>query len=214
MDHFRVWVGIATLRSLEIDLVPEELRAEPLNSLFLTDTALPFADRTQGLVIRVLHRLRFLSEQAPFDTATFSYAFSLLAQVLTLGGVTPGDDDEALEQVALALDIIKFHCAECRHVSLPRYVLLIGFSSVSDAAFPRKQTMEILLHIIRQQPKLSKEASSTLVDLGEAVHSNASRGEIDVLLKGTLMQEVYVRNSCLQTLQVCRRFFARLVTLI
>ncbi|KAJ7720581.1 armadillo-type protein [Mycena maculata] len=168
LDSFRTWVGIATLRSLKVDTVPEELRAEPLNSL----------------VIRVLHRLRSLSEQAPFDSATFSYAFPLLAQVLTLGGITPEDEEEALEQVALALDTIKFHCAD-----------------FSDTAFPRKQTMEILLHIIRQQPKLSKEGSSALVDLGEVAYPNASRDELDVLLKGTLMQEVYVRNSCLQTLQ-------------
>ncbi|KAJ7115902.1 ARM repeat-containing protein [Mycena epipterygia] len=168
LDSFRTWVGIATLRSLKIDTVPEELRAEPLNSL----------------VIRVLHRLRSLSEQAPFDSATFSYAFPLLAQVLTLGGISPEDDEEALEQVALALDIIKFHCGE-----------------FSDIAFPRKQTMEILLHIIRQQPKLSKEGNSALIDLGEVAHANATRDELDVLLNGLLMQEVYVRNSCLQALQ-------------
>ncbi|KAJ7043552.1 armadillo-type protein [Mycena alexandri] len=168
LETFRTWVGIATLRSLKIDSVPEELTAEPLHSL----------------VIRVLHRLRSLAEQAPFDSATFSYAFPLLAQILTLGGIDPEDEEEALEQVALALDIIKFHCAE-----------------FSDAAFPRKRTMEILLQIIRQQPKLSKEASSTLIDLGEVAHANASREELDVLLDGTLMQEVYVRNSCLQALQ-------------
>ncbi|KAJ7672704.1 armadillo-type protein [Mycena rosella] len=168
LDTFRTWVGIATLRSLKVNTVPEELGTEPLNSL----------------VIRVLHRLRSLSEQAPFDSATFSYAFPLLAQVLTLGGVDPADEEEALEQVALALDIIKFHCGE-----------------FSDTAFPRKQAMEILLHVIRQQPKLSKEGSSALVDLGEVAHVSASRDELDVLLNGMLIQEVYVRNSCLQALQ-------------
>jgi hypothetical protein len=61
--------------------------------------------------------------------------------------------------------------------------------------------MEILLQIIRQQPKLSKEGSSTLIDLGQVAHASASRAEVDVLLNGTLMQEVYVRNSCLQALQ-------------
>ncbi|KAJ6581434.1 armadillo-type protein [Mycena capillaripes] len=168
LDSFRTWVGIATLRSLKVGSVPEELTAEPLHSL----------------VIRVLHRLRSLSEQAPVDSATFSYAFPLLAQVFTLGGIDPEDEEEALEQVALALDIIKFHCAE-----------------FSDTAFPRKQTMKILLQIIRQQPKLSKEGSSALVDLGQVAHASASRDELDVLINGTLMQEVYVRNSCLQALQ-------------
>jgi hypothetical protein len=64
------------------------------------------------------------------------------------------------------------------------------------------KTIEILLHIIRQQPKLTKEGSSALIDLGESIHDTATRQEIDVLIRGTLFQEVYVRNSCLQTIQV------------
>jgi hypothetical protein len=73
---------------------------------------------------------------------------------------------------------------------------------VSNNAFPRVPTMENLLHIIRQQPKLSKEASSALIDLGEAIQASASSDELAVLLRGALTQEVYVRNSCLQALQV------------
>ncbi|KAG2115671.1 armadillo-type protein [Suillus cothurnatus] len=170
LDTFQKWVGVATLRSLGIASVPEELQAEQLSSL----------------VLRVLYRLRSLSEQTPFDAATFSYAFPLLAQVLLKGGVDVGQDDgdEALEQVTLVLDIIRFHCSE-----------------FSDAAFPRKATMEQVLHVVRHQPRLSKEASSVLIDLGEAVQSNATRDEVDVLIDGTLLQEVYVRNACLQAIQ-------------
>lgn len=65
------------------------------------------------LLIRVLYRLRSLSEQAPFDAATFSYAYPLLGQVMLQGGIGVEEEDEALEQVALALGIIKFHCGEC-----------------------------------------------------------------------------------------------------
>ncbi|KAG1774599.1 armadillo-type protein [Suillus placidus] len=170
LDTFHKWVGVATLRSLGIASVPEELQAEQLCSL----------------VLRVLYRLRSLSEQTPFDAATFSYAFPLLAQVLLKGGIDAGQDDgdEALEQVTLVLDIIRFHCSE-----------------FSDAAFPRKATMEHVLHVIKHQPRLSKEASSVLINLGEAVQSNATRDEVGVLIDGTLLQEVYVRNACLQAIQ-------------
>lgn len=65
------------------------------------------------LVSRVLYRLRWLSEQAPLDSPTFSYLFPLLHQVLLKGGVGLSEEDDPLEQVALALDIIKFHCGEC-----------------------------------------------------------------------------------------------------
>jgi hypothetical protein len=62
--------------------------------------------------------------------------------------------------------------------------------------------MEHVLQVIRHQPRLSKEASSVLIDLGEAVQSNATRDEVGVLIDGTLLQEVYVRNACLQAIQV------------
>lgn len=64
--------------------------------------------------------------------------------------------------------------------------------------------MQQLVHIIRHQPKLSKNASSTLIDLGEAISPTAVREEIHVLLKGMLMQESHVRNACLQAIQVRR----------
>ena len=70
-------------------------------------------DALLALIIRVLYRLRFLSEQAPLDVATFSYAYPLLGQVLNQGGIAAEEVDENLEQVALALGIVKFHCGEC-----------------------------------------------------------------------------------------------------
>lgn len=73
---------------------------------------------------------------------------------------------------------------------------------VSQTAFPRKQTIESLIHVIRQQPKLAKDASSALIDVGQAIQSTVQPDELRALLRGSLLQEVYVRNSCLQTLQV------------
>ena len=75
-------------------------------------------------------------------------------------------------------------------------------STVSDVAFPRTSTVRDLVHTIRNQPKLAKDANSALVDIGQAMQENATREETGELLRGTLYQEVYVRTSCLQTLQV------------
>ena len=66
-----------------------------------------------ALVLRVLYRLLTLSEQAPFDSATYSYAYSLLNQVMIKGGVGLTEEDDPLEQVMLSLQIISFHCGEC-----------------------------------------------------------------------------------------------------
>ena len=107
---------MAALRSLEVGAVPEELQAEPLNRLFvcLTCNVLLLTDfNAPVLIVRVLYRLRSLAEQTPFDAATFSYAFPLLARVLLQGGIGIEEEEGMLEQVALVLDIIKFHCGEC-----------------------------------------------------------------------------------------------------
>ena len=83
------------------------------------------------LVIRVLYRLRFLSEQAPFDAATFSYAYPLLGQILLTGGVPGEEDDDPLEQVALVLEILSFHGGECKLISF-QDTLLLRFSQVGS----------------------------------------------------------------------------------
>ena len=49
---------------------------------------------------------------------------------------------------------------------------------------------------------LAKDASSVLIDIGQAMQGNATRDETAEFLRGTLYQEVYVRTSCLQALQV------------
>ncbi|KAI0657693.1 ARM repeat-containing protein [Cubamyces menziesii] len=168
LDSYRKWVGVATLRSFDMAGIPDDFTLEPLNSL----------------IIRVLYRLRTLSEQSPFDAATYCYASPLLSQVLTKGGIALTEEDDPLEQIALSLDIIKFHCGE-----------------FSDPAFPRTETVRDLIHAIRHQPKLAKDASSALIDIGQAMQANATKAETAQLLQGTLYQEVYVRTSCLQALQ-------------
>lgn len=68
-------------------------------------------------MIRVLYRLRTLSEQSPFDVATFSYTSPLLSAVLSKGGIALEEEDDPLEQVTLTVDIVKFHAGECEAFS-------------------------------------------------------------------------------------------------
>lgn len=212
LEGLRRWVGVAVLRALEVGCVPEGQAAEALDCAsfyFFLSWSRGLVDGRVALVLRVLYRLRTLSEQAPFDAATFSFAFFLLGCVARKGGVGVNkggeqDGDEALEQVALVLDVIKFHRSDCTSVSA-RSSRSLTPHIVSDAAFPRKIALEHVLHVVRTQPRLSKDASSLLIDLGEAIQANATRDEVGVLIAGTLLQETHVRNSCLQALQVRRR---------
>ena len=125
----------------------------------------------------MLYRLRTLSEQAPFDAATFSFSFFLLGCGKGGVGVDRGGEQgggKVLEQVALVLDVIKFHgprfgseCASFVPVSHPVHSLT---PLVSDSAFPHKTTtLEHLLHVVRTQPRLCNDASSLHIDLGEAI---------------------------------------------
>lgn len=49
----------------------------------------------------------------PLDAATLCYATPLLCQVMIKGGISINEDDDPLEQMVLALDIVKYNCAEC-----------------------------------------------------------------------------------------------------
>lgn len=113
---------MATLRAFEVAGIPEEMAAEPINCelrMCLRESTLTCV--RLALVLRVLHRLRFLAEQVPFDVATFSYMSPLLSQIFNKGGIGLTEDDDPLEQVALSLDLVKFHSAECALI-LPSFV--------------------------------------------------------------------------------------------
>jgi hypothetical protein len=80
--------------------------------------------------------------------------------------------------------------------------LLIYFS-VADKAYPRQPICEALVTLIAQQPKVARDAISSLLDAGEAINTSASEAEQEFLINSSLSQEVFVRNACLQAMQVC-----------
>ncbi|CAE6418409.1 unnamed protein product [Rhizoctonia solani] len=168
LDIFKRWIGVATLRVFDVPDVPEELKLEPL----------------AGLIVRVLYRLRSLSEQSPFDPSTYAYTSPFIDHVIRSGSISTTTPEEALEQVTLALDIIQFHCGE-----------------FSDPAYPRIEAARSLIYIVGNVPKAAKSAVSALVDLGQSISANVTEEETNVLLRSTLAQEAYVRNACLQALQ-------------
>ncbi len=93
------------------------MQVEPLNCTSCAKSVTTPAYVVLALLLRVLYRLRFLAEQAPLDVATFSYMSPLLSQIFVKGGLGLTEEDDPLEQVALALDLIKFHCGECKSKS-------------------------------------------------------------------------------------------------
>ncbi|CAG8475625.1 4963_t:CDS:10 [Paraglomus occultum] len=173
-----LYVGIATLRVMDIQEVPEQWQEEPLGHL----------------CTRVLFRLRLITERTPLSPTSFTYCFALIYEIIQKKGieyVEASYDHEseyaggvALEQVALSLDIIKFHCSR-------------GASSL----LPRESMLESLLLIIKEVPKLSKKARNTLMEFCQAISETATVTEISVLFRGLLVSESFLRHACLQALE-------------
>ncbi|BGP12338.1 hypothetical protein JCM10213_003855 [Rhodosporidiobolus nylandii] len=110
---FKVSLGVAVLRSVEAQVVPDNFRAEPL----------------PDLVSRVLYQLRYLAEQQPFDAGTYAYAAPLVSKILRTGGVGVDKSmaEQALEQLTLSLEFAAFHARQCADVAYPRLTLIGDF---------------------------------------------------------------------------------------
>lgn len=86
---------------------------------------------------------------------------------------------------------------------------LCSYTSVGDEAYPVLQTIKDLTHIIATYPRLAKDGTSALVDLGAAIKDVAPPAEIRELVLGTLSKDSNVRNAALQALQVGPRLLGR-----
>ena len=65
------------------------------------------------LMTRILYRLRFVSEQRPFDTVSLAYVLPLIFVIV---GRSKGDEaraEEEEEQLLLALEFLSLHCGSC-----------------------------------------------------------------------------------------------------
>ncbi|TVY78122.1 eIF-2-alpha kinase activator GCN1 [Lachnellula suecica] len=107
----RPFIGIATLRALDVPHLPAHLLQEPLGAL----------------ITRVLYRLRFSGEQRPFDTVSLTYILPLVFLVLREGGF--GETDDAEAQIVLALEFVSFHTDASSDVLVPRSEILSALIS-------------------------------------------------------------------------------------
>lgn len=98
LGSLRPFIGIATLRALGSFTLAKELIEEPLGDL----------------VTRLLYRLRFASEQRPFDNISLIYVLPLVFAVLQQSGISRPAGDETDEQITLALEILSFHTDACK----------------------------------------------------------------------------------------------------
>lgn len=166
----RLPLAMCILRGLDTKVVPADMTAEPLSDL----------------VTRILYKLRSLTEQQAVDSKTFAYFAPLLSQVISRGGLgfSASQIDEALEQIALVVDIISFAGPEA--------------TQIHDL---RSRLIKDCLRVISGYPQLIKAATSALVAVVSAFSSNATDEDIRTLSLGFLSAESQARYAALQAAQ-------------
>lgn len=160
----REFVGVATLRALGSSHLPANLLEEPLGSL----------------VIRLLYRLRSVSEQRPLDNLSLIYTLPLIFAVLSQNGIAQAEADEADEQVALALETLSYHT-----------------DVFADKSLPRKEMLELLIESMQRFSQHYKLIKDCLIDTSRAIGENASKEEVAVLLRGSIVPQSSVRMAVL-----------------
>ena len=115
LGALRSFTGVATLRALGISTLPETMKEESLGGRCGPSLHhVHFPNMYIDLVTRVLYRIRFMSEQRPFDTISLLYILPLAMTVLQTEGIGRADADEIDEQITLALEFFIFHANLCR----------------------------------------------------------------------------------------------------
>jgi hypothetical protein len=167
LGAMRSFVGVAALRAAGLTTLPESMQEEPLGDL----------------ITRVLYRLRTMGEQRPLDAVTLSYCLPLAFLVLQQGGVGKSEEEEAQEQIMLAVEFLSFHADTC-----------------SDPRLDRKEVLSVLVSSLQAYQQHFRLFKDCLIDVCRSVAPNATEAETDVMVKATIVPEASVRTVALQAI--------------
>ncbi|KAK5169075.1 translational activator of GCN4 [Saxophila tyrrhenica] len=168
LGPMRPFIGVASLRGAGITILPENLLAEPLGDL----------------VTRLLHRIRFLAEQRPFDTVTLSYILALIFLVLDNGGIDrPAMSEDADEQILLAIEFLSFHTETC-----------------TDSRLPRERFLSTCIMAMQQYTQHFRPLRDCFTDLCRCIAPNIVEVETDTAVKGAIVPDPSVRGAVLQAI--------------
>ncbi|KAF5859173.1 translational activator of GCN4 [Aspergillus alliaceus] len=167
LGPLRPFVGVATLRALGKSQLSPEMDAEPLGQL----------------VTRILYRMRFASEQRPFDVTSLAYILPLVLLVLGRNGIDEKKGEAEGEQVLLAVEFLSFHSG-----------------SFTDDRLPRAEVLDHLLTSMQKYTQHYKLIKDTLFDFCRCISPKISSNELDILLKGAIVPDTSVRTAVLQAI--------------
>jgi hypothetical protein len=180
LSQLKYFIGVATLRIKEIGNLDDDLKQEPL----------------LDLISRVLFKVKFASDQQPFDLITLTYILPLLTAVLEQGKlvsiknakkpVSKNDEffeeDKEEEQLLLSIEIISNHAEEFK-----------------NPVIPRSQIFNVLLSLLAL-PAKARLAKDCLLNLCQYVSIDFTTADLKLLFSGLLTPETFVRNTILEAL--------------
>lgn len=155
------------------------------------------------LVTRILYRLRFSSEQRPFDSVSLAYILPLIFAVLENQGLGLSATDEADEQLTLAFEFLSFHADTCKLSRSPMSQgSLISFkSTVTDVRLPRAKLFATLLESMQRYTQHYRVIRDCLFDVCRVCSASLSAPELSIILGGAIVPQESVRSSILQAIR-------------
>ena len=167
LGMLRLPIGIATLRTKGATRTPREYLQENLGDL----------------VTRILYRMRFSSEQRPFDTVSLLYVLPLVTSVISSGGIDRDSVDDADEQITLALEFLSFHT-----------------DRFTNARLPRMQMLSLLVESAQRFTQHYRTLKESLLNLAQVIAPDVSEAETSILLNGCVVPQSAVRNISLHAI--------------
>ena len=114
-------------------------------------------------------------------------------------------DDEANEQVFLALEFLSFSTDVCEYIeSVILPILLVTLTDayeVSDPCLPRKDMLSLLVTCMQKYPQHYKIVKDCLLDICRSLSPTISSSENLVLLKSSILPQTSVRETVLQCIR-------------
>ncbi|KAK7204005.1 armadillo-type protein [Myxozyma melibiosi] len=161
----RRFIGVALLRAIQVADVPESLSQEPLREL----------------VVRIMYRLRFLSEQIPLDAISLIYILPLIMLIFAQNGIECRDTEEKDEQLMLAIETLTYHTEIFANTSVPRLEVLVD-----------------LIKLMKAQPSKNKSIKECLLGLCQSMSANINDDELNVFLAASISEDSFVRAAVLE----------------
>lgn len=166
LGAIRPFIGVATLRAVDITSLPENMIEENL----------------EELLTRVLYRLRFAGEQRPFDAVSVIYMLPLIFAILQTGGVGNAADERDT-QLVLAIEFLSFHTLVFSDENLPRADLFAALiSSMQRYNHHYKLLKDCFIDIVRcVAPNIKPEEVAVLCKGATVPQSNVRETVLQVI---------------------------------